>query len=66
VTVASTPATAPLHPVIRALASLSKHLVVLIPLAMAAGLAAGLVFDVSSLQVLVLPMTMLMVYPMLV
>jgi len=56
----------PLHPVIRALASLSKHLVLLIPLAMAAGLAAGLLFDVGSLQALVLPMTMLMVYPMLV
>ncbi|MBN2839355.1 MAG: arsenic resistance protein [Coriobacteriia bacterium] len=51
---------------IRVLASLSKRLVVLIPAAMLAGLVVGLVFDVSSLQALVLPMTMLMVYPMLV
>ena len=57
---------APLHPVIRVLASLSKRLVVLIPLAMVLGLVAGLALDVSSLQSLVLPMTMLMVYPMLV
>lgn len=57
---------APPHPFIRALSSLSRHLVVLIPIAMAAGLAAGLLFDVRSLQALVLPMTMLMVYPMLV
>jgi ACR3 family arsenite efflux pump ArsB len=48
------------------LGSLSKHLVVLIPLAMSAGLVAGLVTDVRPLQSLVLPMTMLMVYPMLV
>ncbi len=61
-----TNATAPLHPVIRALASLSKKLVILIPVAMLAGLAVGLAFDASSLQALVLPMTMLMVYPMLV
>lgn len=59
-------ASAPLHPAIRALASLSKRLVVLIPLAMVLGLAAGLTADVSFLQALVLPMTMLMVYPMLV
>lgn len=57
---------APLHPVIRVLASLSKRLVVLIPLAMVLGLVTGLALDVSSLQSLVLPMTMLMVYPMLV
>ncbi|MHB1016536.1 MAG: arsenic resistance protein [Coriobacteriia bacterium] len=57
---------APLHPIIRVLASLSKQLVLLIPLAMIAGLIVGLAFDVSSLQGLVLPMTMLMVYPMLV
>jgi len=61
-----TNASAPLHPVIRALASLSKRLVVLIPLMMVLGLVAGLVTDVSSLKALVLPMTMLMVYPMLV
>jgi ACR3 family arsenite efflux pump ArsB len=33
---------------------------------MVAGLAVGVLFDVSSLKALVLPMTMLMVYPMLV
>jgi ACR3 family arsenite efflux pump ArsB len=33
---------------------------------MALGLLAGIAFDVSSLQVLILPLTMLMVYPMLV
>jgi len=56
----------PLHPFVRALGSLSKHLVVLIPIAMLAGLGVGLVADVSGLKTLVLPMTMLMVYPMLV
>lgn len=57
---------APLHPLVRVLGSLSKRLVVLIPLAMLAGLVAGVVTDVSGLKALVLPMTMLMVYPMLV
>ena len=61
-----TNAAAPLHPAIRVLASLSKQLVVLIPLAMILGLVTGLALDVSGLQALVLPMTMLMVYPMLV
>lgn len=45
---------------------LSKQLVLLIPLAMAAGLLAGALVDLSPLKVLVLPLTMLMVYPMLV
>lgn len=58
--------TAPLNPFVRGLGSLSKRLVLLIPLSMLAGLAAGLLFDASALQALVLPMTMLMVYPMLV
>lgn len=53
-------------PAVRWLGGLSKRLVVLIPLAMLAGLAAGLLADVSGLKTLVLPMTMLMVYPMLV
>ena len=57
---------APLHPFVRGVSGLSKHLVTLIPLAMLAGLLAGVVADVSALKVLVLPMTMLMVYPMLV
>jgi ACR3 family arsenite efflux pump ArsB len=54
------------HPLVRILGSLSKQLVVLIPLSMVAGLAVGLLADVRGLQGLVLPMTMLMVYPMLV
>jgi len=57
---------APLSPVVKTLAGLSKRLVVLIPAAMLAGLGTGLVFDVAPLKTLVLPMTMLMVYPMLV
>jgi len=48
------------------LARISKHLVVLIPAAMALGLLAGIVFDLAPLSALVLPMTMLMVFPMLV
>ncbi len=54
------------HPFAGALAKLSKHLVVLIPTAMLAGLAAGYFFDLSGLKSAVLPLTMLMVYPMLV
>jgi ACR3 family arsenite efflux pump ArsB len=48
------------------LSRLSKHLIVLIPLFMLAGLLTGAVIDLSALKVLVLPLTMLMVYPMLV
>lgn len=48
------------------LKGLSQHLVVWVPAAMVLGLGAGLVVDLSSLKVLVLPLTMLMVYPMLV
>lgn len=48
------------------LAGLSKHLIVLIPLAMVLGLVVGALVDLSAAKVLVLPMTMLMVYPMLV
>lgn len=55
-----------LHPVSRLIAGLSKHLVWLIPLAMALGLTAGAAFDLAWMKVLVLPLTMLMVYPMLV
>ncbi len=49
-----------------ALARLSKHLVVLIPAAMAIGLVTGIATDLTRLSALVLPMTMLMVFPMLV
>ncbi|MHB9003386.1 MAG: arsenic resistance protein [Coriobacteriia bacterium] len=45
---------------------LSKHLVWLIPLAMVLGLTFGAAVDLSWMKVLVLPLTMLMVYPMLV
>lgn len=48
------------------LTGLTKRLVTLIPLAMAAGLIAGSIFDLSSLKSWVLPLTMLMVYPMLI
>jgi ACR3 family arsenite efflux pump ArsB len=48
------------------LAGLTKRLVTLIPLAMAAGLVVGSVVDMAPAKVLVLPLTMLMVYPMLI
>jgi len=51
---------------VRFLAGLSKRLIVLIPASMVAGLLAGLAFDLSPLRTAVLPLTMLMVYPMLV
>ncbi|MDO9556615.1 MAG: arsenic resistance protein [Coriobacteriia bacterium] len=51
---------------VRVLSKLPKHLVVLIPVSMLLGLMAGLAVDFSAAKVLVLPMTMLMVYPMLV
>ena len=50
----------------KGLSGLSKHLVVLIPLAMVAGLVAGIMFDLSAAKSLILPLTMLMVYPMLI
>lgn len=46
--------------------ALSASLLWTIPLAMVVGLVGGLVFDLSALKSLVLPLTMLMVYPMLV
>jgi len=55
-----------MHPVVRTIASLSKRLVVLIPLSMVLGLLVGALFDMTALKWLVLPLTMLMVYPMLV
>jgi ACR3 family arsenite efflux pump ArsB len=48
------------------LTGLTKRLVTLIPLAMIAGLVVGSLVDMSSAKVLVLPLTMLMVYPMLI
>ena len=50
----------------KTLSSLSKHLIVLIPTAMVLGLIAGIVWDMAPLKALILPLTMLMVYPMLV
>jgi ACR3 family arsenite efflux pump ArsB len=55
-----------MNPLVRVLAGLSKHLVALIPTSMLLGLAAGILVDFSAAKVLILPMTMLMVYPMLV
>lgn len=61
------PATArPLPPAIAWLGGLGKRLVLLIPVAMIAGLVVGALVDAHSLSVLVLPLTMLMVYPMLI
>lgn len=51
---------------VRASKRLSASLVWAIPLAMATGFVAGLVVGLEPLEVLVLPLTMLMVYPMLV
>ncbi|MDZ4179225.1 MAG: arsenic resistance protein [Coriobacteriia bacterium] len=48
------------------LTGLSKHLVILIPVAMLAGLVTGVLVDLSPATALILPLTMLMVYPMLV
>ncbi len=45
---------------------LQDRLVVLLPLSMAAGFVAGLVGDVSSLKAAVLPLTFLLVLPMMV
>ncbi|MBN2840000.1 MAG: arsenic resistance protein [Coriobacteriia bacterium] len=55
-----------MNPLVRVLSGLSKHLVTLIPASMLLGLAAGILVDFSAAKVLILPMTMLMVYPMLV
>jgi len=54
------------HALVRGISGLSKHLVVLIPAAMALGLLVGALVDLAPLKVVVLPLTMLMVYPMLV
>ncbi len=48
------------------LAFLQKNLVVSIPLFMVAGIVSGHIFEVSFLQVLILPLTFLMIYPMMV
>ena len=52
--------------IMRASKRLSASLIWAIPLSMVAGLGVGLVVDLAPLKTLVLPLTMLMVYPMLV
>ncbi len=51
---------------VRFLTGVSKKLVWLIPLSIVAGLVAGVLVDLTPLKAAVLPLTMLMVYPMLV
>ena len=60
----STPSVA--TPLVRFLASISKRLIVLIPIAMVLGMVAGLLWDMSALKTLIVPLTMFMVYPMLI
>jgi ACR3 family arsenite efflux pump ArsB len=63
----SAPVASPAPPaVVARLAGVGKHLVVLIPAVMLLGFAVGAVADLSVLKPLVLPMTMLMVYPMMI
>jgi len=54
------------HVLVRAAQRLSASLIWAIPVAMLAGLAIGAAVDLEPLKVMVLPLTMLMVYPMLV
>jgi arsenite transporter len=61
---AGVPPTPPV--VVRRVAGVGRHLVVLVPAAMLLGFVAGRVADLSGLKVLVLPMTVLMVYPMMI
>ncbi|MDI6843002.1 MAG: hypothetical protein QMC94_01180 [Anaerosomatales bacterium] len=49
-----------------AVKSLSKHLALLIPVAMGLGFVSGLLVELQPLKAAVLPLTMLMVYPMLI
>ncbi len=52
--------------IVTALSSLGKKLGILIPISMLLGFAAGAFIDFKPLQVIILPLTMLMVYPMMV
>ncbi len=54
------------HVLVRAAKRLSASLIWAIPLAMLAGLGVGALVDLEPAKVLVLPLTTLMVYPMLV
>lgn len=51
---------------IRFAAFITRHLVWSVPIAMVLGFGYGLLFDASPLKVLVLPLTFLMVYPMMI
>jgi ACR3 family arsenite efflux pump ArsB/CBS domain-containing protein len=48
------------------LKKLQKHLITIIPLMMLAGFLAGQVFEAAPLKQLIMPLTFLMVYPMMV
>ncbi len=50
----------------RSLAYIQKKLVYSIPVAIISGLVMGYLFDVSFFQVLILPLTILMIYPLMV
>ncbi len=51
---------------LRIVAFLQKHLIYTIPLSMVIGIITGYLFDVKSFKVAVMPLTFLMVYPMMV
>ena len=46
--------------------TLQKKLVYSIPAAMVLGMAAGLMFDPAPLKAAIMPLTILMIYPMMV
>ncbi len=52
--------------IVKTLGSLGKKLGILIPISMLLGFLTGAVIDLRPLQVIILPLTMLMVYPMMV
>lgn len=62
----STPEKHKAHWFVRVAKRLSSSLIWAIPLSMIAGLGVGALVDLGPLKALVLPLTMLMVYPMLV
>ncbi|MCD4781765.1 MAG: bile acid:sodium symporter [Candidatus Omnitrophica bacterium] len=45
---------------------IKKHLVYSIPATMALGIACGLIFDLSTLKTLIVPVSILMIYPIMV
>jgi arsenite transporter len=50
----------------KSISLLQKYLVYTIPLSMAAGITVGWFMDVSGLKAMIIPLTFLMVYPMMV